>query len=285
MAGLVSTSRSSASRLGPAVLLRNRVRDLVLAKLGDRRRTRRPGAPRRPEAGDGRRTSPRHDRGPPLGQRPARPPARAARHTQLNVRVYARHRGETGRRLPRAPRQLLGMERTPRHRFVQRARARRGGGRQGWPRAPLRAPGAGRSSELGTHDVALFEAAGLRELRIRRGEASWERGGTGGTGRADRSRPRVLAGRSARAPLRAARVVRGRATGAACSLDPRRAGGCVGPGARPEPRLDALVQLGHVIALADADGRCVLRHSGRAAPRTAASTRAGPRRRRTEHPR
>jgi hypothetical protein len=40
-------------------------------------------------------------------------------------------------------------------------------------------------SELGSHEVGLFEAAGLRELRVSRGEASWERAEAAGPVRAD----------------------------------------------------------------------------------------------------
>jgi hypothetical protein len=45
--------------------------------------------------------------------------------------------------------------------------------------------GAAEPSELGSHELGVFEAAGLRELRIRRGEAEWERGEAVGPVQAD----------------------------------------------------------------------------------------------------
>ena len=40
-------------------------------------------------------------------------------------------------------------------------------------------------SELGSHELGLFQAAGLRELRVRRGEASWQQAEPVGAVRAD----------------------------------------------------------------------------------------------------
>ena len=98
--------------------------------------------------------------------------------SQVNVRVYARHRGETAVVFLALRVSLLGM----------------GGALLGFPVRPSRARvregivaakgfgvelryerrGPAEPSELGLHELGLFEAAGLRELRIRRGEASWE---------------------------------------------------------------------------------------------------------------
>lgn len=111
------------------------------------------------------------------------------RFTQVNVRVYARHRGETAVVFLALRVSLLGM----------------GGALLGFPVRPSRARvregvveakgfgvelryerrAAAGPSELGSHEVGLFEAAGLRELRVRRGEASWERAEAVGHVRAD----------------------------------------------------------------------------------------------------
>jgi hypothetical protein len=100
--------------------------------------------------------------------------------SQLNVRVYARHGEETGVF-------FAALRVTP---------PGLGGALFGVPVRPARlrvrphlveAPGIGvriaferrgpaEPSELGHHALGLFEAAGTRAFRIRRGEASWERG-------------------------------------------------------------------------------------------------------------
>jgi hypothetical protein len=99
--------------------------------------------------------------------------------SQLNVRVYARLDEETGvvflairATLPGLGGALLGFP-------VRPARLRV---RQGLVEAPglgVRIPFARRGpaepSELGDHSLGLYEAAGLRAFRIRRGETSWER--------------------------------------------------------------------------------------------------------------
>jgi hypothetical protein len=101
------------------------------------------------------------------------------RFTQVNVRVYARHGDETAVVFLALRVSLLGM----------------GGALLGFPVRPVRArvregvvsaPGFGVElryerrgpappSDLGEHELGLFQAAGLREFRVRRGEASWER--------------------------------------------------------------------------------------------------------------
>jgi Uncharacterized conserved protein (COG2071) len=100
------------------------------------------------------------------------------RFTQVNVRLYARHGDGTAVVFlalrvtpPGLGGALLGLPVRP-----ARARVRDG---------VVSAPGFGvelryervgpaPASELGEHELGLVEAAGLRELRIRRGEASWE---------------------------------------------------------------------------------------------------------------
>ena len=111
------------------------------------------------------------------------------RFSQVNVRVYARHRDETAVVFLALRVSLLGM----------------GGALLGFPVRPVRArvregiaaaPGFGielrykplgpaSPSELGSHELGLFQAAGLRELRVRRGDASWQRAEPVGAVRAD----------------------------------------------------------------------------------------------------
>jgi uncharacterized protein YqjF (DUF2071 family) len=111
------------------------------------------------------------------------------RFSQLNVRVYAKHAGEVAVVFLALRVTLLGM----------------GGALLGFPvrlsRASVRegaveAPGLGVSlryerrgaaepSELGSHELGLVEAAGLRGFRVRRGEAEWERADALGPVKAD----------------------------------------------------------------------------------------------------
>jgi hypothetical protein len=103
----------------------------------------------------------------------------APHFTQVNVRVYARRGTETAVVFLALRVSLLGL----------------GGALLGIPVRPVRARvregsvsakglgvelgyerrGPAEAGELGAHELGLFEAAGLRELRVRRGEASWER--------------------------------------------------------------------------------------------------------------
>jgi hypothetical protein len=170
------------------VLLRHRVRDLVLAswETDAERVARVLPAGLEPATVDGRHlvtiAGLRWDGGR-LGLLPV------PRFTQVNVRVYARHRGETAVVFLALRVSLLGM----------------GGALLGFPVRPTRArvregtvsaKGFGvelryerrepaPASELGSHELGLFEAAGLRELRVRRGEATWERAEAVGPVRAD----------------------------------------------------------------------------------------------------
>lgn len=45
--------------------------------------------------------------------------------------------------------------------------------------------GPAEPSELGAHELGIFEAAGVRAFRVRRGEATWERGEAAGPVRPD----------------------------------------------------------------------------------------------------
>jgi hypothetical protein len=109
--------------------------------------------------------------------------------SQLNVRVYVRYGEQTGVFFAAVRVTPLGL----------------GGALFGFPVRPARlrvrpqlveAPGIGvriaferrgpaEPSELGHHALGLFEAAGTRAFRIRRGEASWERAEATGPLRAD----------------------------------------------------------------------------------------------------
>jgi hypothetical protein len=109
--------------------------------------------------------------------------------SQVNVRAYARHRGEVAvvflalRVTPLGlGGALLGFPVR-----VSRARVREGLAEARGIGIELRYErrGPAEPGELGSHELGLFEAAGLRELRIRRGPASWERGEPLGPVRAD----------------------------------------------------------------------------------------------------
>ena len=160
------------------MLLRHRVRDLVLASwetdAEQVARTLPPGL--EPAPVDGRHlvtiAALRWDGGR-LGRLPL------PHFSQLNVRVYVRHEGE-------AAVFFLVMRVTP---------AGMGGALFGIPVRPARlrvrrgvvdAPGLGVNlayeprvpaapSELTSHELGLFEAAGLRAFRVRRGATTWER--------------------------------------------------------------------------------------------------------------
>lgn len=111
------------------------------------------------------------------------------RFSQVNVRVYARHGDETAVVFLAVRVTTFGM----------------GGALLGFPVRPARARvregqvdargfgvslryerrGPAGPSELGAHELGVFEAAGVRAFRIRRGEATWERGEAVGEVRAD----------------------------------------------------------------------------------------------------
>ncbi|MGH3011570.1 MAG: DUF2071 domain-containing protein [Gaiellaceae bacterium] len=170
------------------MLLRNRVRDLVLASWEmDAERVARilPGG-LEPATVDGRHlvtiAALRWDGGR-LGGVPV------PRFSQLNVRAYARHRGEVAVVFLALRVTLLGMGGALFGLPVRLARARV---REGVVEAAgfgvqlrYERRGPAEPSELGSHELGLVEAAGLRELRIRRGEATWERAEPLGPVRAD----------------------------------------------------------------------------------------------------
>jgi hypothetical protein len=170
------------------VLLRHRVRDLVLASwetdAGQVARTLPRGL--EPAEVDGRHlvtvAGLRWDGGR-LGYLPV------PRFSQVNVRVYARHRGEVAVVFLALRVTLLGMGGALLGFPVRLARARV---REGVLAAPgfgvslrYERRGAAEPSELESHELGVFEAAGLRELRIRRGEAEWEHGEAVGPVHAD----------------------------------------------------------------------------------------------------
>ena len=101
------------------------------------------------------------------------------RFSQINVRLYARHGVETavvfvGIRVTTLGMggALLGMPVR-----LSRARVRDGTVDARGLGISLRYErrGPAEPSELGSHELGLYEAAGLRSFRIRRGEAAWER--------------------------------------------------------------------------------------------------------------
>ncbi|HXV34008.1 MAG TPA: DUF2071 domain-containing protein [Gaiellaceae bacterium] len=170
------------------MVLRHRVRDLVLAswETDAERVARVLPAGHEPATVDGRHlvtVAALRWTGGRLGVLPVLP------FSQVNVRVYARRGDETAV-------VFLALRVTP---------LGLGGALLGFPVRPVRArvregivsaPGFGVEvrydragpappSELGEHELGLFEAAGLRELRIRRGEATWERAEPVGQARAE----------------------------------------------------------------------------------------------------
>jgi Uncharacterized conserved protein (COG2071) len=100
------------------------------------------------------------------------------RFSQLNIRVYTRYRGEAAVFFVSTRVTPLGMGgaffgapyRPARLRF-RRGRAEAPG--LGFSIHYLPA-GPGTPQALGGHELGIFEAAGLRSFRIRRGEALWE---------------------------------------------------------------------------------------------------------------
>jgi Uncharacterized conserved protein (COG2071) len=170
------------------VLLRHRVRDLVLAswETDAERVARVLPAGLEPATVDGRHlvtVAALRWTGGRLGFLPVPP------FSQVNVRVYARHRDETAVVFLALRVSLLGM----------------GGALLGFPVRPVRArvregvvaargfgvelnyepAGPAPPSELGAHELGLFQAAGLRGFRVRRGETSWQSAEPVGTVRAD----------------------------------------------------------------------------------------------------
>jgi uncharacterized protein YqjF (DUF2071 family) len=111
------------------------------------------------------------------------------RFSQVNVRVYARVGDETAVVFLAARVTTFGMGGALLGLPVRFARARV---REGVVEAPgfgvslrYERRGPAEPSELAAHELGVFEAAGLRAFRIRRGEAIWERGQAVGQVKAD----------------------------------------------------------------------------------------------------
>jgi uncharacterized protein YqjF (DUF2071 family) len=170
------------------VLLRHRARDLVLAswETDPDRVARTLPAGLEPATVDGRHLvtlAALRWEGARLGVLPV------PRFSQVNVRVYARLGDATAVVFLAMRVTALGMGGALLGFPVRLARARV---REG----ELDARGFGVSlryerrgpaepSELGAHELGVFEAAGVRAFRVRRGETSWERGEAVGPVRAD----------------------------------------------------------------------------------------------------
>jgi uncharacterized protein YqjF (DUF2071 family) len=170
------------------VLLRHRARDLVLASWEtdpDRVRDTLP-AGLEPATVDGRHLvtlAALRWEGARLGGLPV------PRFSQVNVRVYGRLGDATAVVFLALRVTTFGMGGALLGFPVRLARARVREGK-------VDAPGFGVSlrydrrgpaepSELGAHELGVFEAAGVRAFRVRRGEASWEHGETAGPVTAD----------------------------------------------------------------------------------------------------
>ena len=170
------------------MLLRHRARDLVLASWEtdpDRVRETLPGG-LEPATVDGRHLvtlAALRWEGARLGGFPV------PRFSQVNVRVYGRLGDATAVVFLALRVTTFGMGGALLGFPVRLARARVRDGQ-------VDAPGFGVSlryerrgpaepSELGAHELGIYEAAGVRAFRVRRGEASWERGETTGPVTAD----------------------------------------------------------------------------------------------------
>jgi hypothetical protein len=170
------------------MLLRNRVRDLVLAswETDAEQVARTLPAGLEPAIIDGRHLvtiAALRWEGGRIGRVPI------PHFSQLNVRVYARYGGSTAVVFLALRVTAAGMGGALLGFPVRLSRARV---REGLVEAKgfgvelhYEPHGAAGPSELGSHEVGLFEAAGLRELRVRRGEATWERAEAVGHVRAD----------------------------------------------------------------------------------------------------
>jgi Uncharacterized conserved protein (COG2071) len=170
------------------VLLRHRARDLVLASWEtdpDRVRETLP-AGLEPATVDGRHLvtlAALRWEGARLGGLPV------PRFSQVNVRVYGRLGDATAVVFLAVRVSTFGMGGALLGFPVRLARARV---REGLVDAPgfgvslrYERRGPAGPSDLGAHELGIFEAAGVRAFRIRRGEASWERGETTGEVGAD----------------------------------------------------------------------------------------------------
>ena len=170
------------------MLLRHRARDLVLASWEtdpDRVRETLPGG-LEPATVDGRHLvtlAALRWEGARLGGFPV------PRFSQVNVRVYGRLGGATAVVFLALRVTAFGMGGALLGFPVRLARARV---RDGEVDAPgfgvslrFERRGPAEPSELGAHELGIYEAAGVRAFRVRRGEASWERGEATGPVTAD----------------------------------------------------------------------------------------------------
>jgi Uncharacterized conserved protein (COG2071) len=100
------------------------------------------------------------------------------RFSQLNVRVYTRHRGEPAVFFVSARVTPFGLGGALFGAPYRPARLRFRRGRADAPGLGVSirylTAGPGHPRALGGHELGIFEAAGLRSFRIRRGEALWE---------------------------------------------------------------------------------------------------------------
>jgi hypothetical protein len=113
---------------------------------------------------------------------------------QLNVRTYVAYAGESAVYFLRSYVSLGGLGGALLGAPFRAARIRIRPGRVNVPAAGVSLPyavGGGREArepeagELGAHELGLFEAAGLRAFRVRRGPARWRPAEPAGTVRAD----------------------------------------------------------------------------------------------------
>lgn len=160
------------------MILRQRVRDLVLASwdadVEQVAATLPPGLP--PATVDGRHLvtiAALRYRGGRLGPLPTPP------FSQLNIRLYAEHAGRTVVVFVALRVTLAGLGAALFGAPVRPARLRVRDGLVDAPglgvHIPYERSGPARASELTAHEQGLYEAAGLREVRVRRGETRWER--------------------------------------------------------------------------------------------------------------
>lgn len=130
--------------------------------------------------------------------------------SQLNVRTYVMFEGEAAVYFLRSYVSLAGLGGALFGAPLRAARIRLRPGRVETPGAGVslayELAGPGAPGELGAHELALYEAAGLRSFRVLRGPAEWRRGEAAPDARADvllshgfevSGDPRVFYGRGA----------------------------------------------------------------------------------------
>jgi len=108
---------------------------------------------------------------------------------QLNVRTYVAYAGEPAVYFLRSYVSLAGLGGALLGAPFRAARIRMRSGRVDVPAAGVLVPyalgGETEAGELAEHELGLFEAAGLRAFRVRRGDARWQRAEPAGRVRAD----------------------------------------------------------------------------------------------------